>query len=79
MAIASAPAWAQGSVTLYGVMDMGYVHESGGVNGASVNKISGGVSTGSRLGFRGVEDLGGGLSAFFNLEMGLLSDTGGLA
>ena len=79
MAMASAPAWAQGSVTLYGVMDMGYVHESGGVNGASVNKISGGVSTGSRLGFRGVEDLGGGLSAFFNLEMGLLSDTGGLA
>ena len=79
LTLACAQGWAQSSVTLYGVLDMGFVHESGGVNGANVNKISGGVSTGSRLGFRGTEDLGGGLSAFFNLEMGLLSDTGGLA
>lgn len=79
MSMAFVPAWAQGSVTVYGVMDMAYVHESGGINGASVSKMTGGVSTGSRLGFKGAEDLGGGLSAFFNLEMGLLSDTGGLA
>ena len=30
----------------------------------------------SRLGFRGVEDLGGGLKASFWLEMGIAPDTG---
>ena len=70
---------AQSSTTVYGVVDLGFVRESGGPNGASVNKLTSGVASGSRLGFRGNEDLGGGLSAFYTLEMGLLVDTGGLA
>lgn len=72
------PCWAQSSVTLYGLVDMGFVHESGGVNGASVNKLTSGISAGSRLGFRGLEDLGGGLSAIFTLEMGINADTGSI-
>jgi predicted porin len=69
--------WAQTSVTVYGVMDLGVVSEGGGPGG-SVLKLSSGVSAGSRLGFRGVEDLGGGLSAKFVIESGIAADTGGL-
>lgn len=75
----AAPAIAQSSATIYGLIDMGFVRESGGPNGASVSKLTSGVASGSRLGFRGEEDLGGGLSAFYTLEMGLLADTGGIA
>ena len=71
-------AQAQSSVTVYGILDVGYVggHErlSGPtINGNNVNKVtfnslaSSAQST-SRLGFRGVEDLGGGTRAFFTVE-----------
>ena len=76
-AIAGA-AQAQSSVTVYGLLDMGYV----GANTKAVT--AGGVTTKtqvsqfgqsqeqtSRLGFKGTEDLGGGASAFFTVEMGL--------
>lgn len=66
---------AQTSVGIYGVVDMGVVAESGGAAG-SVRKLSSGVASGSRLGFKGNEDLGGGLSALFVLENGFNSDTG---
>ena len=75
---ATAGAWAQNSVVTYGLVDLGYVHESGGPNGASADKLTSGISAGSRLGFRGTEDLGGGLSAIFALEMGINADTGSL-
>ncbi|MBS0339385.1 MAG: porin [Proteobacteria bacterium] len=78
-AVAALPAQAQSSVTLYGLVDLGYVYESGGPNGSSVSKLTSGIASGSRLGFKGTEDLGGGLSAFYILEMGVLADTGGLA
>ncbi|PUA17691.1 porin [Glaciimonas sp. PCH181] len=68
-------AFAQTSVTVYGVADMGLVQEKGGPNGA-VTKLTSGIGYGSRLGFKGVEDLGGGLSAKFVLEAGILMDTG---
>lgn len=71
-------AWSQSTSTVYGVVDLGFVHESGGPNGASASKLTSGVAAGSRLGFRGTEDLGGGLSAFYTLEMGLNADTGTL-
>ena len=77
--IPSAPSMAQSSSTVYGVVDLGFVRESGGPNGTSASRLTSGVASGSRLGFRGNEDLGGGLSAFYALEMGLLADTGGLA
>ncbi len=66
---------AQSSVTVYGVADAGLVRESGGPAGSLTN-VSSGVASGSRLGFKGKEDLGGGLSAFFQLENGLNLDNG---
>lgn len=71
-------ALAQSSTTIYGVADMGLVLERGGAAG-SINKLTSGVGYGSRLGFRGTEDLGGGLSARFVLEAGILMDTGASA
>jgi len=70
-------AHAQSSVTIYGLVDAGVVHESGSAAG-SITKLTGSVGSGSRLGFRGVEDLGGGLSAHFLLESGFQPDTGTL-
>jgi predicted porin len=66
---------AQSTVNLYGVVDAGLVRESGGVAG-TVTKLSSGVGSVSRLGFRGNEDLGGGLSALYTLELGTKIDTG---
>ena len=74
--LTSLPSWAQSTATVYGVVDLGYVHESGGPKGASADKLSSGIASGSRLGFRGSEDLGGGLAAFYGLEMGIYADTG---
>jgi predicted porin len=68
---------AQTAVTIYGVVDAGFVAESGGSAG-SVKKLTSGVASGSRIGFRGIEDLGGGLSAVFLLENGFAVDNGAL-
>ena len=68
-------AQAQSSVTIYGTVDSAIVREQGGTAGAVTN-ISSGVSSSSRLGFRGVEDLGQGNSALFVLESGMRVDTG---
>ncbi|QNK68113.1 porin [Variovorax sp. PAMC26660] len=71
----SSAAHAQSSVTVFGVMDLG-IQYTNGVGGGSVKALSnGGLST-SRLGFRGTEDLGGGLSAGFWLEGSLNPDLG---
>lgn len=77
MAFATA-AYAQSSVTVYGIMDAGIVRETGGPAG-SVTKLQSGQSAGSRLGFKGTEDLGGGMSANFVLESNLAIDTGATA
>jgi GBP family porin len=66
----------QSAVTIYGTLDAGIVREQGGVAG-SVTNLSSGVASSSRLGFRGTEDLGGGVSATFVLESGVRIDTGG--
>jgi predicted porin len=66
---------AQTAITVYGVVDAGIVNERGGPAG-SVTKLTSGVQSGSRLGFKGTEDLGGGLAAKFVLESGLSLDTG---
>ncbi|MBQ5939506.1 porin [Massilia sp. AB1] len=75
LALGADPAQAQTNVTIYGIADAGFVHESGGAAG-DVNKITSGVGSHSRIGFRGSEDLGGGASVFFNLENGFRMDTG---
>jgi predicted porin len=68
---------AQSSVTVYGIIDAGFVAERGAAAG-SVNKLTSGVASGSRIGFKGTEDLGGGMSALFLLENGFSVDTGAL-
>ncbi|MFT5590137.1 MAG: putative porin [Bradyrhizobium sp.] len=73
---AAGSAVAQTNVTIYGVADVGVVAERGGSAG-SVTKLTSGMASGSRLGFRGTEDLGGGLAANFLLETGIALDTGG--
>ena len=67
----------QTSLTLYGIVDAGLVYERGAPAG-SVTKLTGGVQSGSRLGFKGMEDLGGGLAAKFALEAGFNTDNGSL-
>lgn len=73
-------AMAQSSVTLYGVADAGLGKtKSAGesrVNMHSANTMNNGNS---RLGVRGVEDLGGGLKAGFNFETGLSLEDGSTA
>ncbi|MEO7497348.1 MAG: porin [Massilia sp.] len=73
-----AAAMAQSSVTVYGVADAGLVRESGSPTG-TVNAITSGVASGSRLGFKGKEDLGNGVKAYFVLENGFNIDTGSAA
>lgn len=61
---------AQSSVTVYGKIDQGFRKDIGTTN----KEIAEGA--GSRLGFRGAEDLGGGLSALFAIEHRFTPDTG---
>lgn len=75
---AAGSASAQSNVTIYGLFDIGIAFERGGPAG-SVTKLDGsGIHSGNRVGFRGTEDLGGGLSALFTLESGYNSDNGTL-
>jgi len=69
---------AQTNVTVYGVVDAGLTHESGSGSAGSVTKLATGVFSGNRLGFKGTEDLGGGLKANFQLENGFNLDNGTL-
>ncbi len=68
---------AQTNVSTYGVIDIGLTHSRSDV-AATRWGIDSGNWYGSRLGFRGTEDLGGGLSVSFMLESGFSADTGGL-
>jgi predicted porin len=65
---------AQSSVTLYGVVDMGLRHVKNG--DASASSLSSNGNNTSRIGFKGVEDLGDGLKVGFQLESGLTPDNG---
>ena len=71
---ASGAAMAQSSVTLFGVVDAAVTYGSGDV--ANRTRLTNSGHTASRLGFRGVEDLGGGLKAGFHLEAGVANDDG---
>ena len=71
---ATGAASAQSSVTVYGKVDLGLVIDSGAAAGKSV-RLSSGVTGGSRLGFKGSEDLGDGYKAAFQLETGYCADS----
>ena len=68
---------AQSSVTLFGIVDVGIRNVKNGSNADLWTQSTDGLNS-SRLGFRGVEDLGGGLSAGFWLEAGLAADAGNM-
>jgi predicted porin len=80
--LVSAPVMAQSNVTVYGIVDAYVGYGKQGDNKAF--KVEGGGMSGSRLGFKGSEDLGNGLKAVFTLEYSLNNDvnegvgTGGL-
>ena len=79
MALACASAFAvsanaQSTLTTYGIVDMGFVADNGA---GSVEKLSSGVQSGTRLGFKGTEDLGNNMKALFVLETGIAADKGG--
>ena len=79
--LVSAPAFAQSNVTIYGVADA-YVgsfsgditNGAGNKDGARVNGVNSGGMSGSRIGFRGAEDLGNGLKAVFTFEQAINLD-----
>lgn len=70
-------AYAQSSVTLYGIISSGIAYVSNEGGHSNVTAISG-SQQGPRIGFLGSEDLGNGLSAVFRLENGFNSQTGAL-
>ena len=75
----SGAAFAQSTVTVYGLIDFGYETSktTAGAKTTKVNSTAGkeaGRGAGNRIGFRGTEDLGGGLSASFQFESGLSAE-----
>lgn len=75
----SQAAHAQSSVTLYGTLDTGidYIsNQKSTTGGSSVLGVQGGNLSTNRWGLKGSEDLGGGLSAVFDLENGFNIATG---
>jgi predicted porin len=72
----TAAAQAPSSTEVYGLLDAGVVAERGCTGDCTRTRIDSGVASGSRLGVRGREDLGGGTSAVYTLEAGILNDTG---
>ncbi|SOE98752.1 Outer membrane protein (porin) [Burkholderia sp. OK233] len=78
--LGSCVAYAQSSVTLYGIIDTGveYYNNAGPGKGSFVGMPTVTGEVASRFGLKGVEDLGGGNKAFFNLESGFQPGTGNL-
>jgi predicted porin len=89
LAMVAGTVQAQSSVSVYGLLDMGYSDVStiaksnaGAANGATTDTV--GINNGaglssSRLGFKGSEDLGGGLKAGFVYETALQNDNSSAA
>ena len=75
-------AQAQSSVTVYGILDVGYIggnnrgfSSTGTPQRATYNSFGSSAESTSRIGFRGTEDLGGGMSAFFTIETAVTPNT----
>ncbi|MFM0336127.1 porin [Paraburkholderia fungorum] len=74
---AATVAQAQGSVTLYGILDTGVLYSSNQGGHSAVSQASS-ISRGDRWGLVGVEDLGGGFKSIFRLESGFSVSNGTL-
>ncbi len=68
---------AQTNVTIYGIADVGIQRVDTSTTEARWG-LDSGIQSGSRLGFKGSESLGGGLAAIFTLENGFNIDSGAL-
>lgn len=73
-AVLATPTQAQSTLSLYGIVDAG-VQASWFGAGPQYN-LSSGIAEGSRIGFKGTEDLGNGYKAIFTLEARVELDTG---
>src|SRR4051812_24354305 len=70
---------AQSNVTVYGVVEIAVNYaDNGAATNARTFSLDNGTSLPSRIGFKGTEDLGGGLKALFQLENGFNLDTGAI-
>ncbi len=84
LAMVAGTAQAQSSVTVYGIVDTSYMSTETKSSAATpvIAKTSSlgadGAMQGTRLGFRGTEDLGGGMKANFNIELGLETTNDGM-
>lgn len=81
-ALIASGAQAQSNVTMYGIIDTAVeYYNNADAAGSSLTRMPslGGGMFPSRLGFRGTEDLGGGLKAIFQMENGFAPDTGTMA
>ncbi|MBO9535624.1 porin [Herbaspirillum sp.] len=73
-------AFAQTNVTIYGIVDTSIRYLSNDNSQGNSNfRMDNGAIANSRIGFKGTEDLGGGLKAMFQLENGFSSDTGAMS
>ena len=77
LALVAPAAFAQSSVTVYGIIDLAGTYIKGAAT--TVRETSAGGLGGSRIGFKGTEDMGGGTYVDFVLEGGLNVDTGSSA
>jgi predicted porin len=75
--VATTGAFAQSSVTLFGTVDAGVQNVK--QNNVSKTQLTSSGNASSALGFKGTEDLGGGMTASFHLESGLTNDNGSTA
>jgi predicted porin len=80
--LAVTSAFAQSTVTLYGIVDVGHVtrtqEKADGTLHSRTAGISDGGQAGNRIGFKGTEDLGGGKTAGFVIESGMAPTSGQL-
>jgi predicted porin len=74
----SGAASAQANVTLYGIVDAGIDYDTSKNPGGGKWAVQSGQQSSSRIGFKGTENLGGGLSTNFVLENGFQIDDGTL-
>jgi len=77
LAAASSTAFAQSNVTIYGNVDVGWVHtggNNGGVTTAASRNAVQSAGSQSHIGFKGTEDLGNGLKSLFDLQYRISPD-----
>ncbi|KQV61080.1 hypothetical protein ASC95_06645 [Pelomonas sp. Root1217] len=79
LAACTSSAWAQSSVTLYGIVDAAARYTTNVNPGVAPKQLIPGGMSQSRLGVNVIEDMGGGLKALANMEHRLSSDTGAVA